>query len=67
VAGAAAITVLLQQLNDLGTREGMPASAPAVLSYGLFGALLMVMVLFAPRGLVPTATRLWQRRANGAR
>ncbi|QXJ21798.1 branched-chain amino acid ABC transporter permease [Actinomadura graeca] len=65
-AGAVAITVLLQVLNDLGAREGMPATAPTVLSYGLFGTLLMAMMLFAPRGLVPTTVALWRRRTNQA-
>lgn len=64
MAGAGAITVLLQMLNDLGAREGMPTTAPTVLSYGLFGTLLIAIMLFVPRGLVPTAIGLWQSRVN---
>ncbi|WP_064743796.1 branched-chain amino acid ABC transporter permease [Actinomadura rifamycini] len=67
LAGAAAVTLLLQVLNDVGTREGMPASAPAVLSYAVYGLLLVLVVLFVPKGLVPTATDRWRRRAPGRR
>ncbi|NKZ07989.1 branched-chain amino acid ABC transporter permease [Actinomadura latina] len=62
LAGATAITLLLQLLNDIGTREGMPASAPAVLSYAVYGLLLVAVVLFLPKGLVPSATAWWDRR-----
>ncbi|MEU5992921.1 branched-chain amino acid ABC transporter permease [Spirillospora sp. NPDC047418] len=62
LAGATAITLLLQLLNDIGTREGMPASAPTVLSYAIYGVLLIVVVLFLPKGLVPSATAWWDRR-----
>ncbi|MER7169925.1 branched-chain amino acid ABC transporter permease [Streptomyces mesophilus] len=67
LAGATAITLLLQWLNDLGTREGMPASAPAVLSYAVYGVLLILVVLFLPRGLVPSATSWWARHVRWPR
>ncbi|NVI90229.1 branched-chain amino acid ABC transporter permease [Actinomadura sp. BRA 177] len=62
LAGATAITLLLQLLNDIGTREGMPASAPTVLSYAVYGLLLIAVVLFLPKGLVPSAAAWWDRR-----
>ncbi|WP_316043586.1 branched-chain amino acid ABC transporter permease [Actinomadura sp. CNU-125] len=62
LAGATAVTLLLQVLNDVGTREGMPASAPAVLSYAVYGLLLVLVVLFVPKGLVPAVTDRWRRR-----
>jgi branched-chain amino acid transport system permease protein len=66
--GAAAITLLVQFLTGLGTRPGMPSYAPAVLSYAVYAVLLILVVLFVPRGLVPTALRWWRgrRRAAGA-
>jgi branched-chain amino acid transport system permease protein len=64
LAGATAITLLVQLLNNVGTMEGMPASAPAVLSYAVYGVLLVLMVLFLPRGLVPTVTGRWERRPH---
>ncbi|MGI8329274.1 branched-chain amino acid ABC transporter permease [Actinomadura scrupuli] len=62
LVGATVITLLLQVLNDIGTQEGMPAAAPTVLSYAVYGALLILIVLFLPRGLVPSVTTWWERR-----
>ncbi|MBC9718771.1 branched-chain amino acid ABC transporter permease [Streptomyces sp. TRM66268-LWL] len=62
LVGAAAITLLLQQLNELGTAEGMPGYAPAVMSYAVYGVLLILVVLYLPRGLVPSAQGWWERR-----
>jgi branched-chain amino acid transport system permease protein len=59
LAGATLITLLLQVLNSIGTMDGMPAAAPAVLSYAGYGTLLVLTVLFLPRGLVPSMTGLW--------
>jgi branched-chain amino acid transport system permease protein len=71
LAGACVITLLLQLLNNIGTMEGMPAAAPSVLSYAVYGTLLILVVLFLPRGLVPSATGRWtawreRRRASPA-
>jgi branched-chain amino acid transport system permease protein len=63
LAGATAITLLVQVLNNVGTLDGMPAEAPTVLSYAVYGVLLVLVVLFLPRGLVPSAAGWWERRA----
>jgi branched-chain amino acid transport system permease protein len=63
LVGATVITLLLQLLNNIGTMEGMPAAAPTVLSYAVYGLLLVLIVLFMPRGLVPSVTGWWERRA----
>jgi branched-chain amino acid transport system permease protein len=73
VAGAVAITYLEDKLRELGAREellgyDLPPQAPQVFSVGVFGAILIVVMLFAPRGLLPglratakaTARRLQQ-------
>jgi branched-chain amino acid transport system permease protein len=57
LVGAAAITLLVQFLTDIGTRPGMPSYAPSVLSYAVYAVLLTLVVLFLPRGLVPTLLR----------
>jgi len=57
VVGAVAITLLVQVLNELGTQPGMPSYAPSVLSYAVYGLLLVVVVLFLPRGIVPALRR----------
>jgi branched-chain amino acid transport system permease protein len=62
LAGATAITLLVQLLNNVGTMEGMPAAAPTVLSYAVYGALLVLSVLFLPRGLAPSVAGWWERR-----
>ncbi|OLF18547.1 branched-chain amino acid ABC transporter permease [Actinophytocola xanthii] len=57
VVGAVAIVLLVQVLNDIGTRPGMPSYAPSVLSYAVYGLLLVIAVLYLPRGLVPALSR----------
>lgn len=57
VVGAVAIVLLVQVLNELGTSPGMPSYAPSVLSYAVYGALLVVVVLWLPRGIVPALRR----------
>jgi branched-chain amino acid transport system permease protein len=59
VVGAVAITYLEDKLRELGTREellgyDLPAQAPQVFSVGVFGAILILVMLFAPRGLLPS-------------
>jgi branched-chain amino acid transport system permease protein len=57
VVGAVAIVLLVQLLNDIGTQPGMPSFAPSVLSYAVYGLLLVIVVLYLPRGLVPALRR----------
>ncbi|GHE66193.1 branched-chain amino acid ABC transporter permease [Streptomyces capitiformicae] len=63
--GATAITLIVQFLNDLDSRPGMPASAPSILNYAVYAALLILVVLFLPRGIVPALRDAWQRRVAG--
>jgi branched-chain amino acid transport system permease protein len=58
VVGAVAITYLEDKLREVGAREellgyDLPAQAPQVFSVGVFGAILIVVMLFMPRGLLP--------------
>ncbi|WP_223189476.1 branched-chain amino acid ABC transporter permease [Nonomuraea terrae] len=57
VVGATAITLLVQGLDGLATLPGMPSYAPTVLSYAVYALVLIGMVLFMPRGLVPALSR----------
>ncbi|MEU6040046.1 branched-chain amino acid ABC transporter permease [Actinomadura sp. NPDC047616] len=66
LAGATAVTLLVQVLNNVGTMEGMPDYAPSVLSYAVYSVLLIAVVLFLPGGLVP-AVRDRLRRPPAAR
>ena len=58
VVGTVAILYLEQKLRDLGTRPDLfgwdlPDAAPTVFSFGVFGLILMAIMLFFPRGLLP--------------
>jgi branched-chain amino acid transport system permease protein len=56
VLGAIAITWLGHELQALGTRPGLPLEAPQVFSIGVYGALLALIMLLFPRGLLPALT-----------
>jgi branched-chain amino acid transport system permease protein len=80
VAGTVAILYLEQKLRELGQRPDLfgwdlPDAAPTVFSFGVFGLILMAIMLFFPRGLLPAigdaTASLWSRtraipRAPGA-
>jgi branched-chain amino acid transport system permease protein len=58
VVGAVAITWLESELRDLGTRPSLlgvdlPDQAPQAFSVGVFAVILIVVILFFPRGLLP--------------
>ena len=58
VVGTVAILYLEQKLRDLGTRPDLfgwdlPDAAPTVFSFGVFGLILIAIMLFFPRGLLP--------------
>jgi branched-chain amino acid transport system permease protein len=58
VVGTVAILYLEHEVRVLGTRESLlgwdlPAQAPSVLSLGVFGLMLITVMLFFPRGLLP--------------
>jgi branched-chain amino acid transport system permease protein len=59
VVGAVAITYLEDKLRELGAREellgfALPSGAPVAFSVGVFGAILIVVMLFMPRGVLPS-------------
>jgi branched-chain amino acid transport system permease protein len=58
IAGAVLIQLLEDELRDLGTRTSLlgwdlPVTAPSVLSLGAFGLILILVMLFFPRGVLP--------------
>jgi branched-chain amino acid transport system permease protein len=71
VVGTVAILYLEHEVRELGTRESLlgwdlPAQAPSVLSLGVFGLILITVMLFFPRGLLPAVVdgaRAARRRA----
>jgi branched-chain amino acid transport system permease protein len=60
VVGTVAMLYLEHKLRQLGTQPTLlgwhlPSTAPTVFSLGVFGAILCLVMLFFPRGLVPAA------------
>jgi branched-chain amino acid transport system permease protein len=66
VVGAAAITLLVQGLDQLANLPGMPSYAPSVLSYAVYALVLIVVVLFLPNGLLPTIAGRLSRRLGAS-
>lgn len=69
VAGAVVVSVLLQALNTVSSQPGLPPTAAPIMQYATYGVLLILALLFMPRGIVPTVDvgvgRLSQRRRVG--
>ena len=71
VLGAIVIVWLRDELRDLGTREqllgfDLPLTAPAVFQLGVFALILIVVMLFMPRGVLPALTGLGRRLSASA-
>nr|WP_221374257.1 branched-chain amino acid ABC transporter permease [Actinoplanes polyasparticus] len=64
VVGAVVIVLLVQVLNTVGTQPGMPSYAPTVFSYAVYALVLIAVVRYLPRGIVPAVSRLLRRRGH---
>lgn len=67
VAGTALVMLLVHALSRVATMNGMPDAAPAILSYAVYAALLIVAVLFFPEGIVAVFGPLWSRLRHRVR
>ncbi len=67
VLGSAVVLLLIHALSRLATMTAMPESAPAILSYAVYAAFLIVAVLFLPGGLVSLFTALFARLGRESR
>jgi branched-chain amino acid transport system permease protein len=56
VTGAVVVSVLLQVLNTISSRPDLPDTTGPILQYAAYGLLLVLAMLFMPRGLGPTTT-----------
>ena len=69
VVGAVIVSVLLQVLNTVSSQPGLPPTAGPIMQYATYGVLLILALLFMPRGIVPTVDtgvgRLLERRRVG--
>jgi branched-chain amino acid transport system permease protein len=64
VAGAVLVSTLLQVLNTVSSQPGLPPTAGPIMQYATYGALLVLALLFMPRGLVPTIDGAFERVAD---
>lgn len=64
VVGAGLITLLTQALSGLGAISGMPAYAPNVLSYAAYSLVLVLGLLYMPRGILPSVTQWLRPRSH---
>ena len=70
VVGAVLVSALLQVLNTVSSQPGLPPTAGPIMQYATYGALLVLALLFMPRGVVPSLDgaleRVAARRRVGA-
>jgi branched-chain amino acid transport system permease protein len=70
VVGAVLVSTLLQILNTVSTQPGLPPTTGPIMQYATYGGLLILALLFMPRGIVPTVDsgleRVAARRRSGA-
>jgi len=62
--GVVVVGVLLRLLNDLASLPDMPAILGPSLQYAGYGIVLVLVLLFMPKGLIPTITSAVQRRRS---
>jgi branched-chain amino acid transport system permease protein len=59
------VSVLIQVFNSVSTQPGLPPDTATVLQYGVYAIVLIVALLFIPRGIVPTVSDAIARRRRG--
>ncbi|MCW2667074.1 MAG: ABC-type branched-chain amino acid transport system, permease component [Frankiales bacterium] len=67
VIGAAVLVFMQQIITDTGLDAGLDASQAANIAPLVYGVLLIVVMLAAPRGLVGTVRMAWSTRAAARR
>jgi branched-chain amino acid transport system permease protein len=65
IVGAVLVSVLIQVFNSVSTQPGLPPDTATVLQYGVYAIVLIVALLFIPRGIVPTVSDAIARRRRG--
>jgi branched-chain amino acid transport system permease protein len=53
VVGAVLVSTLLQVLNSVSSQPELPPTLGPILQYAMYGGLLVLALLFMPRGIVP--------------
>lgn len=65
--GSVGVFLLAHELSRLATMSGMPSTAPVILSYAVYAALLVLAVLFLPGGVVGLCEALWHKLRRRSR
>jgi branched-chain amino acid transport system permease protein len=65
VVGAVVVSVLLQVLNNVSSQPGLPPTAAPIIQYAAYGTVLILALLFMPRGIVPSVGSLRGRLGAG--
>lgn len=61
VVGTLALSLWLQLLSAVSAAPGVPATAGPILQYAGYGIVLVVFLLFVPRGIVPSVASAFGR------
>jgi branched-chain amino acid transport system permease protein len=66
LVGTALVYLLIQGLQAVGTLPGMPLQVPVILSYAVYGLVLIGILLLLPEGVVPAIRRALARSGRGS-
>ncbi len=61
VIGAVLVSVLAQTLTTVSSTPGLPPTAGPILQYAAYAIVLIIVLLFLPKGILPALTSLWSR------
>jgi branched-chain amino acid transport system permease protein len=64
ILGVVVVSVFLQVLSNVSTLPGLPPTASPMLQYAGYGILLICVLLFAEKGILPAVSDLIKHRAN---
>ena len=67
IVGAVVVVLVLEALNRVAALPGVPEVLAHTLQYAGYGVILVLVLLFMPKGLVPTIAAAWRARAGRAR
>jgi branched-chain amino acid transport system permease protein len=62
VVGAILVSVLAQALTTLSATPGLPTTAGPILQYAAYAAVLILALIFLPRGILPSVSSAVSRR-----
>jgi len=61
VIGAVVVSVLAQTLTSVSSTPGLPPTAGPILQYAAYAIVLIIVLLFLPKGILPALMSLWSK------